>query len=379
MTAALLPPDGPLPEGMQPWEAVSQRQTRLRAAATAAEAARPPAPGPHRRFGRFVADVVRKADRDRMLGLAAETAFFAVLTLFPSLLAATAVLGQLGPLVGRGTAARVEGEVLQFLDRLLTASADGVIDTVRGLFDSSGNALTIATLLALLSVSTVFATVINTVTITHDVPETRGWWRRRWLGLLLGTGTVFIGAFAVTLLVVGPLFGRGLEVVDGIGLDDTYAQVWDYTRAPVAFLALVLWATTMYHLTPPERSTWRGNLPGGLLAALLWLGASVGLNVYLQVVVVRSPILGALGGGLILMTWFYLLCAGLLIGGELNAVLRARRKQARLAAMEEQRAATPQPPVASHELPASHEPPAPPEPQREDAAARTALLRPEPG
>lgn len=358
------------------WEGVSQRMSGLRGAATAAEAARPPVRGPFRWFARLVADIVRKADRDRLLALSAETAFFAVLTLFPGLLAATAVLGSLGAILGSGTAVRVEREVLEFLDALLTSSADGVLDTVRELFDGGGNALTLATLLALISVSTAFATMVNTVTITYDVPETRGWWRRRWLGLLLGTGTIITGAVAVTLLVVGPLFGRGLDIVAGLGLDDTYAVLWDSLRYPVAFLALVLWGATLYNLAPPQRSTWRGELPGAVLAALLWLLATAGLNVYLKVVVVQSPILGALGGGIILMTWFYLLCAGLLIGGELNAILRARRKHRRL-----QKAG--QTPVDLEKRPRAERAPelvaappaAGPQPVREDAAARTALLR----
>lgn len=371
------------------WEGVSQRATRVRAAATAAEAARPPVRGPFRWLVRTVADVVRKSDRDRLLALSAETAFFAVLTLFPALLAATAVLGSLAAFVGQGTARTVEQAVLDFLDRLLTSSADGVVETVRGLFDSSGNALTAATLLALVSVSTAFSTMINTVTITYDVPETRGWWRRRWLGLLLGTGTIITGALAVTLLVVGPLFGRGLDVVAGVGLGSEYAAVWDYARFPVAFVALVLWAMTLYHLAPPLRGRWRRELPGALLAALLWLLASAGLNVYLKVVVTRSPILGALGGGLILMTWFYLLCAALLIGGELNAILQARRRHrdahARQGAghptpsreQEARDAATPREAVAA-DLPADVPVPLHPVadgPRREEAAARTAVLR----
>ena len=49
---------------------------------------------------------------------------------------------------------------------------------------------------------------------------------------------------------------RGLEVVTGVGLGQEYASVWDWSRYPVSFLALVLWATTMYHLAPPERAHW---------------------------------------------------------------------------------------------------------------------------
>ena len=327
------------PEPLVPTSVVSRQSSELRAAVTAQEAARTPAGDPVRWFWRTLVEVVHKGDRDRLLGLAAETAFFAVLTLFPALLFAAAVLGQLSVIIGEANAQRVEEGVLDFLDDLLTDTASPAIDTVRDLFDTSPNALTIAFLLALLSLSTAFSTLINTVNICYDVPETRGWWRRRWLGLLLGVGTVLTGALAVTLLVIGPLFGRAEDVVAGVGLDAEYSVLWAYARWPLAFVSLVLWATTMQHLTPARRERWRYDLPGGLLTALLWLAASYGLNVYLETAVSASPVFGALGGGLILMSWFYLLCVALLSGAELNAILLARRRHRaclREAAAEEQ-------------------------------------------
>ncbi|MCW2615308.1 MAG: hypothetical protein JWN08_2302, partial [Frankiales bacterium] len=314
------------PEPLVPSHVVSGRSAEIRAEATAQEARRPPARNPAVWFFRLVREVINKADRDRLLGLAAESAFFAVLTLFPALLVVAAVLGQLGNLIGESNALQVEQAVLDFLDELLTDTADDAISTVRDLFSTGTNALTIATLLALASLSTAFSTLINTVNIAYDIPETRGWWRRRFLGLLLGFGSVLTGAVALTLLVIGPVFGRGKEVVGEIGLGSQYEFLWEYSRWPVAFLSLVAWATTMDHLMPNRRTRWRYDLPGGLLTALLWLVATYGLNLYLEVVVTSSPVFGALGGGLILMTWFYLLCVALLAGAELNAILLARRR-----------------------------------------------------
>jgi membrane protein len=138
-------------------------------------------------------------------------------------------------------------------------------------------------------------------------------------------GSVLTGAVVVTLIVVGPLFGRGAEIVTSIGLSPDNDFLWSYVRWPVAFLSLVLWATTMFHICPDRQGPWRQGLSGGLLTAVFWLAASIGFNVYLELVVRSSPLLGALGGGLILMTWFYLLCLGLLVGAELNAILLARR------------------------------------------------------
>jgi membrane protein len=196
---------------------------------------------------------------------------------------------------------------------------------VRHLFRTGGNTLTLASAIALISIATAFAGVINTVTVAYDVHDHRGWWKRRWLGLVVGLGSVLTGAVVVTLVVVGPLFGRGADIVTKIGLSRQYDFLWSYLRWPVAFLSLVWWATTMFHICPDRQARWRSGMPGGLLTAIFWLAASVGFNIYLQVVLTSSPLLGALGGGLILMTWFYLLCLGLLVGAELNAVLLARR------------------------------------------------------
>jgi membrane protein len=302
-----------------------RRSAEARAAATKAEAERPPARGPIRWVLRTIADVWRKANRDRVLGLSAENAFMAVLTVFPTLLVVAAVLGQLAVVIGEHNAQRVEKAVIDFLNRLLTNQASGAIDTVKHLFDVSGNTLTLALALAVVSVAMAFAGIINTVTIAYDVHDTRGWWKRRWLGLLVGLGSVITGAVVVTLVVVGPLFGRGVDIVTRIGISQQYDFLWSYLRWPVAFLSLIVWATTMFHLCPDRQDSWRSGLPGGLLTAVFWLAASVGFNVYLELVVRASPLLGALGGGLILMTWFYLLCLGLLVGAELNAVLLARR------------------------------------------------------
>jgi membrane protein len=220
---------------------------------------------------------------------------------------------------------RVENAVLDFLGRLLTDQADGAIKTARDLFRTGGNTLTLASVLALVSLAQAFAGVINTVTLVYDVHDRRGWWKRRGLGLVVGLGSAVTGAVVVTLVVVGPLFGRGVDIVTGIGLDEAYVFLWSYLRWPVAIASLVLWATTLFHICPDRQGTWRQGLPGGLLTAVFWLAASVGFNVYLELVVRSSPVLGALGGGLILMTWFYLLCLGLLVGAELNAILLARK------------------------------------------------------
>jgi membrane protein len=278
-----------------------------------------------RKAVRLAADVWRKGDRDRILGLAAENAFMGVLTVFPTLAVFAAVLGQLGGLIGDDNTDKVKKAISDFLTQVLTTSASGVDETVRKLFETNGQTLTVALVVAMASLAQAFASVLNTVTVAYELQDHRGWWFRRFLGLLLGLGSVLAGAVMVTAFVVGPMFGHASDIVKQVGLSEEYAFVWAWIRYPVGFLALVVWATTLFHYCPDRPSRWRSGLGGGLLTALLWVVASLGFSSYLALVVPRSPVLGALGGGLILMTWFYLLCLSLLIGAELNATLLARK------------------------------------------------------
>ncbi len=50
-----------------------------------------------------------------------------------------------------------------------------------------------------------------------------------------------------------------------------------------------------------------------------------GFRLYLLAVGDRNPLLGAFGGGIVVMSWAYLLSLALLVGAELNAVLEVGR------------------------------------------------------
>ena len=301
-------------------EQAHSRSVAARAAATAAEAARPQPRTAFGRLCRLSADVWRKANRDRVLGLAGENAFMAVLTVFPTLLVFAALLGQLSSVIGDSNTDQVKNAIRDFLKTILTSSASDVDSTVNKLFSTHGNAFTLALVLALVSMAQAFASVLNTVTLAYDVHDHRGYFFRRLIGLLLGLGSLAAGAVLITAYVLGPFFGA-----KDVGFSSDYAFIWSWVRYPVAFVALVGWATTLFHICPDRPARWRAGLPGALLTSFLWGAASYGLSTYLKIVVPGSPLLGALGGGLILMTWLYLLCFSLLVGAELNSTLLARR------------------------------------------------------
>lgn len=271
------------------------------------------------------ADLRREWRDDRVGGLAAEVAFFGLLGLFPTLLVLVAALGSVDAVVGQELAVRAEENVLDFLRRILSDEASGAIDAVRDLFeDGKSGALTVGLLASLWAASRAFQAVVNALDVAYDLEERRSWLRLRLTGLALAAGTAVLGALILTMLVVGPLFGTGRDIADVVGAGGLFATFWDWLRWPTVVVLIIGWAATVFHLAPNHRTAWRWDVPGAVITALWWALASAGFRLYLSVAAGANQVLGTLGGSLIVLLWLYLMSMGLLLGGELNAVLTQR-------------------------------------------------------
>lgn len=260
--------------------------------------------------------------QDRVGSLAAEIAFFAVLSLFPALLAVVAALGFLDTVLGSELAARSEAEIVAVLETLFTSRAEALVDDVRTLFDNDSPALlSFATIGALLAASRGTLAAIRALNIAYNLPQQRSWLRLKAKALGLAAGSVLTGVFLLAIVVLGPLLGLGRALAAAVG-SPAGADILLFLRYPVAFVLMAVWAWAIFHLGPNHRVSWKGELPGALATAILGLLASAGLRGYLFVAGDANKVLGFLGGPLILMVWFYLLSIALLVGAELNEVLR---------------------------------------------------------
>ena len=271
-------------------------------------------------------ELVAEWRHDRVPDLAAEVAFYGILSLFPALLAVAALLGVLDAVVGADVAEEVRSEVISFLQTVLTSEADDTIEAVEELFTgSSPGLLTFSAVAALWALSRGFAALIRALDVVYDLDELRPWARIRGTALVLSFGSVAMGAILLVLVVVGPLFGTGRDIADEIGLGDQFVFLWDVARLPFALVVVVAWAATIFHVAPDHHTPWRADLPGAVLTAALWLVFSGGLQLYLALAQQGNPVFGTLGGALIVLLWLWLLALAVMIGGELNQILLTRR------------------------------------------------------
>jgi membrane protein len=281
------------------------------------------------REARAVASEVRnEITDDRVTGLAAEMAFFVVLSVFPGLIVLAATLGSLDFIMGEEVAADAQQIVIDFLRRILTEEASPAIEVAQDLFtEQRGGLLTLSLLGSFWGLTRGFTAAIRALNLAYDVEEARPWLRQRLLAALLSIGSVVAAAFLLIVLVAGPVFGGARALADAVGLSGAFGEIWAVLRWPIAFCFVVLWAAAIYHFGPNRRSRLREELPGAIVTAVFGLGASAGLNIYLRLAGAANPVLGSLGGALILLIWLYLLSLSLLVGGELNAVLNEYRSR----------------------------------------------------
>lgn len=272
-----------------------------------------------RRFGKRWAD-------DDVSGLAASVAFYAVLAMFPTLLAMAAALGSLEALLGGGLAEEVRTTVLGWMDRVLTDRAADTQRAVRRLFEEgSGDLFTFAVAGALWAGSRGTNAVMRALSRIYRVSDARAFWQRRLVALALLAATVLAAAVALSMFVLGPLFGGGQKIASAVGLGETFTWLWRWLRMPAAFLAVVAWAAVVFHMAPDGRKGWKADLPGAITTGVLWVLMSAGLRAYLAVAGDTNQVFGVLGGALIVLMWLYLLALALLTGGELNVVLLERQ------------------------------------------------------
>jgi membrane protein len=267
--------------------------------------------------------------RHRITGLAAEAAFWALLSLPPLALGVVGVLGYLQR-VGPGSDSNLE--------RTLTASAGTVLSarqvrqTVVPALHSmltSGHAdvVSLGFLFALWSGSRALNVAIDTITVASGQSGRRGIVRTRLLSFALYLPALLLGAVLVPLLLAGP--GLLAEV-----LPRAYPLL-----GPALWLiaagVLVVFVTTLYHLALPVRPRWRTGLPGALVALALWAVGSALLRVYLHTS--QSGATGAVGFGRVAATaaillWLYVTALAVLVGAVFNAVRAAAADPAARAA-----------------------------------------------
>jgi membrane protein len=260
---------------------------------------------------------IRKAYlQDDMLMYAAALAFRMFFAVIPFLIFVVALLGVL----------QVPGFFEWLLSKaqsILSKDAVGQVKLVLGQVrhQARGGLLAFgAVAVAVWYASVAVRSLMTALNVAFEVKEDRPARIRYPLSMLLAIG------FALTVTLTSALMLIGTPIVSTLlgrlGFGEDLASVWQWLRWPAAVLLLMVVVALTYYLLPNDEEPFQFVTPGAILAVTVWVVASVGLHYYVLNFANYSVMYGALGAVLMLLLYFYVSAAVLLLGAEVNAVIR---------------------------------------------------------
>ncbi|HEU4568715.1 MAG TPA: YihY/virulence factor BrkB family protein [Marmoricola sp.] len=276
-------------------------------------------------------NAVHEFSEDQCTDLAASLTYYAVLSLFPAVIALVSLLGVVGQ--GRSTT----DALLNIVQGVAPSAA---IDTIRGPIENlvnnqkAGLGLVLGLLTALWSASGYVGAFGRAMNRVYEVEEGRPFWKLRPVQILVTlVALVLVALVALALVVTGPV---AQAVGDTIGLGNAAVTAWSIAKWPVMVAVVILVIAILYWATPNIRQPkFRWVSMGSVIALLVWVVASVAFAFYVANFGSYNKTYGALAGAVVFLLWLWLTNLALLFGAEFDAeVERGRELQAGLPAEE---------------------------------------------
>ena len=138
---------------------------------------------------------------------------------------------------------------------------------------------------------------------------------------------VFTAGFAVSIVISLALgvFGNALSDFLEHGLGGSVSLTTPL-RYIITLGFIFLFVTLLYTLTPGVKGRPRRHMPGALCAAAGWMALSWGYEFYMSRFGHTAVIYGGIGAAIGFMLWLLILCAIVLIGAEINAFRQEARE-----------------------------------------------------
>ena len=264
---------------------------------------------------RIVVTTVGSCLRHRVTGLAAEAAFFAVLSVPPLIFMLAGGIGIVSDRFTPAQIADVRSAIIDLSQRALTDRAVDriIIPTIDDVLNEPRfDVISLGFVLALWSGSRALNVFIDTITVMHGLGGHRGIVKTRALSFLLYVLAMITGIVTVPLVVAGPTLVQRVLPARSEFLMTFY---W-----PTVIVICICFLATLYHVSVPVRTNWSFNLPGATFALGAWVAGSALLRWVLTVTAADSrSVFGPLAAPIAVLLWLYLLALAVLIGAAVNA------------------------------------------------------------
>ncbi|MCA1060044.1 YihY/virulence factor BrkB family protein [Rossellomorea aquimaris] len=245
-------------------------------------------------------------------GLAAQIAYYFLLSLFPLLIFIVTLLPYLP--VEQGD---ILGVVRDFAPGETMSMIEETLQDVMS--NRNSGLLSISIIATIWSASNGMNAIVKSLNRAYEVEETRSFIATRLMSILLTFAMILV--FVIALLL--PVFGKqiGLFLFSQFGFSDQFLAIWNGIRWAISPIILFIIFVGLYYFAPSKRIKCLSAFPGAIFATLGWVLVSLAFSYYVGSFGNYSATYGSIGGIIVLMIWFYLTGIIIMIGGEINALV----------------------------------------------------------
>ena len=255
---------------------------------------------------------------DGCIGAAKAAAYSALLSFFPVITSAAAIMVQ--------TRTQFVSDTLEgFLRQIVPPDTeDLVVQQFRVMGERPLTLLVVAGLVSLYAASGVIKSLIEGFHAAYRLPRDRGFFHQTAVALAL----VLLAAAPLVCASVLILFGGAIErwVLGWLKVDpvlNPLASVWQWAsriaRYVLAFATSTAVTATLYYAGPYRKQRWRYVWPGAALATVAWLLTTWVFGWYVRNIARYNVMYGSIGAAIALLVWMYLIALIALVGCEFNA------------------------------------------------------------
>ena len=266
---------------------------------------------------------VGEFQQDNLMDWAAALTYYAVLSIFPALIALVSVVGLV--LDPRTLTDELTDVVRSLGPSSAVQTFEGPIESLAGNKGRAGVLLVVGIAVALWTASAWVGAFMRASNAIYEVEEGRPLWKRRPLQILVTLVMVLLLALVLLALVLtGPVASK---VGSAIGIGDTVVTVWGVAKWPALLLVVMGMLAVLYFSSPNVRlPRFRWVTPGSVVAVLIWILASAGFAVYVANFDSYDKTYGTLGGVVTFLVWLWIGNLAVLLGQEINAEVERSRE-----------------------------------------------------
>ena len=263
---------------------------------------------------------VSEFSEDNLTDWAAALTYYAVLAIFPALIVMVSVLGLIGESATKPLIDNLDSVAPGPAKDIFTSS----IKNIQGSQGAAGVFFVAGLLAAVWSASGYIGAFMRASNAIYDIDEGRPLWKT--LPLRVGLTVLLMVLTAVSAIGVTLSGGLAEQAGNVVGVGDTAVQIWNIAKWPVLLLFVSFMFAVLYWAAPNVKQPgFRWITPGGVLAVLGWVIASVAFAFYVGNFGSYNKTYGALAGPIVFLVWLWISNVMILLGAEFNAELERGR------------------------------------------------------